>query len=118
MKNEENVPTYAFAEVPEGTINPIEPIKKPIAKTMVVTENFNIFDVMTYLAKMEKGITDKEAELDGLRNMKIAYEKELKVIEDALGVQKMQEEYQKKVAEEQIESPYVENVQGDTDSIA
>lgn len=121
MTNEEIKPTYAFAEVPEGTINPASPIKKTLSKTMVVTENFTIFDVMTYLAKMEKAIADKEAELDGLRKMKVAYEAELKLIEEALGVQKMEEEYQKTLAEEQASTeveptPNEEDVSGDTGS--
>lgn len=116
MNEEVKSPVYAFADVPEGVIVPASPIKKQISKKMEVTENFTIYDVMSYLAKMEKAISDKEAELEGLVNMKKAYESELKLIEDVLGVQKLEEEYQKSLAEEQaqsVESPYVENTEGD-----
>ena len=114
MSEEIIEPKYSFAEVPEGTINPVSPIKKLISKTMEVTENFTMFDVMSYMAKLDKGIKDKEAELEGLYAMKRAYEEELILIEETLGVQKAEEEYQKEVAEnlskdeedKDIESPY------------
>ncbi len=109
-KNKTVEPTYKFAEVPEGVINPIEPIKKQIAKTMEVTENFTVYDVMAYIAKMKKAREDKLAEAEGLEGMIKAYEDELALIEKALGVQKAEEEYQKTVAESQpVESPYEEN---------
>lgn len=105
-------PKYEFAVVPEGVVDPISPIKKSIAKTMVVTENFNLFDVLTYIAKLKKAIEDKDAEKEGLVNMLKAYEDELELIEKELGVQKLEEEYQKTVAEEAskepVPSPYVE----------
>lgn len=113
MSKEQEKPTYEFAEVPDGTLNPISPIKKQVAKTMVVTENFTIFDVLAYIGKMKKAIDDKRAEIEGLEAMVKAYEDELKVIEDQLGVQKLEEEYQKTLAEDQSESPDGENVSGD-----
>lgn len=94
-----NVPKYSFADVPDGTLIPASPIKKTIAKTMEVTENFNIFDVMTYIAKLKKAIADKDAEKEGMVHMLKAYEDELEFIEKELGVQKMEEEYQREVAE-------------------
>lgn len=114
MTEKENKPTYSFAEVPDGTLNPAQPLKKSIAKTMVVTENFNIFDVMQYIAKLRKAIEDKDKEKEGLENMLQAYEDELSLIEKELGVQKLEEEYQKTLAEAQgeevtdalVESPY------------
>ncbi len=121
MKKEEEVvkPTYEFAEVPEGSIDPIEPIKKQIAKKMLTTDLFTVFDVLTYIGKMKKAVDDKQAEIDGMNAMIKAYEDELTLIEDKLGVQKLEDEYQKSVAEAQIESPYAEeDVQGDTGSAA
>lgn len=93
-------PVYKFAEVPEGTLIPASPIKKQIAKTMEVTETFNIFEVMQYIAKLKKAIEDKDAEKEGMVHMLKAYEDELELIEAELGVQKLEEEYQKSVAEQ------------------
>jgi len=100
MSNEEvKKPTYEFAEVPDGTLNPGSPIKKTIAKTMVVTETFNVYDVLTYIAKLKKAIEDKDKEKEGLEAMLKAYEDELEYIESVLGVQKMEEQYQVELAE-------------------
>ena len=101
------VPKYEFTDVEEG-VEGVSPIRRTISKTMEVTEMFSVFDCLQYLAKMEKAIADKEAEIEGLKNMKEAYEKELKLIEDAIGVQKMEEEYQKELAE---------NIQPDTEAV-
>ena len=116
MSEEVKKPKYEFAKYPDGVLIPGQPIKKDIAKTMEVTEKFNIFDVMTYVAKMDKAIGDKEAELEGLKSMKKAYEDELEIIEKALGVQKAQEAWekaeaeriQKEADEKPVPSPYVE----------
>lgn len=104
-------PKYTFAEVPDGTLIPIQPLKKTIAKTMEVTENFNMFDVMTYIAKMKKAIEDKKAEVEGLEIMLKAYEDELKVIEAQLGIQKLEDEYQKSIAEQTSQEPVLSPIQ-------
>lgn len=102
MSKEENikVPEYKFDDYKDLELVPIQPIKKRIAKTMEVTETFNVYDVIAHIVKMDKAIQDKEAEVEGLKSMKKAYEDELQIIEKALGVQKMEEEYQIKLAEE------------------
>lgn len=89
-------PEYKFIE--EEGQEELSPIKRKIAKTMEVTETFNVYDAMSYVGKIDKAIADKQAEIDGLVSMKEAYEKELKLIEDKLGVQKLEEEYQKSLA--------------------
>lgn len=114
-KEELKKPKYKIAEVPEGVINPAEPIKKTIAKTMETTENFNIFDVLTYIAKLKKAIEDKKSETVSLETMLKAYEDELAVIEEELGIQKKQEAWekaeaeriQKEADEKPVPSPYV-----------
>lgn len=103
MNNENNelkTPTYTFAEVPEGELNPASPIRKKIAKTMEITESFTLYEAMQYIAKLKKAIADKDAEKEGLEAMLKAYEAEFKIIEEALGVQKLEEEYQKALAED------------------
>jgi len=92
-------PKYEFAKYEEGVEVPAQPIKRNIAKTMEVTEMFTVYDAMVYLSKVDKAIADKQAEIDGLVAMKEAYEKELKVVEKALDVQKSEDEYQKELAE-------------------
>jgi hypothetical protein len=112
-------PKYQFVE--EDGADQITPVKRKIAKTMEVTETFNVFETMEYLAKMEKAIKDKEAEVDGLKKMKEAYQAELDLIESELGVQKLDVEYQREFAEKlseeiikqredsgKVESPYAE----------
>ena len=125
MSEEIKKPKYKFSEYPEGVLIPGQPIKKNISKTMEVTEEFNVYDTMVYLAKMQKAIEDKEAEIEGLKAMKKAYEDELKLIEDELGIQKAQEEWEQVEAEriqkesEPIESPYIDeetNDKGDKES--
>lgn len=97
---EKQEPKYIFTEVADGELNPASPIKKKISKTMEVTETFTLFEALQYVARMKKAITDKEAEIDGLKSMVKAYEEEIELIEESLGVQKMEEEYQKALAEE------------------
>lgn len=89
-------PTYKFVAV-EG-MESVSPIKRTIAKTMVTTENFNIFETMTYIARMKKAITDKEAEIAGIKSMIDAYEDELKFVEESLGVQSAEEDYQVEIS--------------------
>jgi hypothetical protein len=81
-KKEEKVikPKYEFAKVPDGVLIPASPLKKTISKTMEVTEQFNIFDVMTYIAKLKKAIEDKDAEKEGMISMLKAYEEDRKSV--------------------------------------
>lgn len=89
-------PKYKFANESEE----VTPIKRTIAKTMEVTENFTVYDAIAYVAKMNKAVADKEAEIEGLKSMIKAYEDELQLIENELGVQAMEADYQKKLAEQ------------------
>lgn len=91
-------PRYAFVEVEAKEGEEITPIKRKIAKTMEITEEFSAYDAIEYVAKMKKGIADKEADIEGLRSMIKAYEDELKLIEDELGVQAMEADFQKEIA--------------------
>jgi len=95
------IPTYKFKEV-EGEV--LTPIKRTIQKTMEVTEEFNIFDALQYRAKLLKAIADKNAEIDGLQSMVKAYDEEIAIIEEALGVQDLEVEYQKEIASKNEES--------------
>lgn len=95
------IPTYKFKEV-EGEV--VAPIKRTIQKTMEVTEEFNIFEALQYRAKLLKAITDKQAEIEGLESMVKAYDEEIAIIEEALGVQDLEVEYQKEIALKNEES--------------
>lgn len=95
------IPTYKFKEVEGETLTPI---KRTIQKTMEVTEEFNVFDALQYRAKLVKAIADKQAEIDGLNTMVKAYDEEIAIIEEALGVQNLEAEYQKEIAEKNAES--------------
>jgi len=88
------VPVYEFAPEQEN----VEPIKRKIRKTMEVTEEFSAWDVLQYMANMDKQINTKQAELDGLKNMKEQFLKEMVHVEEQTGVTALQEEYQEKVA--------------------
>lgn len=91
------IPKYKLAEKEEE--KDLSPVKKTIFKTMEVTETFTLYSVLEYLAKLDKAIGDKKAEMEGLENMKEAYIKELKVIEDQLGIENLEDEYRKAAAE-------------------
>lgn len=92
MNTEEVKPTYEFVVPKEGeTI--VSPIRRNIAKTMPVTENFTIYDTMVYMAKMEKAIQDKYAEIEGLKNMKEAYAKELALVQDSLDIEDLEAQF-------------------------
>ena len=95
------IPVYKFKEI-EGEV--VTPIKRTIQKTMEVTEEFNIFDALQYRAKLLKAIADKEAEIDGLNSMVKAYDEEIAIIEESLGVQDLEVEYQKEIALKNEES--------------
>ena len=104
------IPTYKFKEV-EGEV--VTPIKRTIQKTMEVTEEFNVFEALQYRAKIVKAIEDKQAEISGLESMVKAYDEEIALIEDSLGVQDMEVEYQKEVAnlnQKQIEAQLKEEL--------
>lgn len=93
---EQVVPKYSFAEGQEN----ITPAKRVINKTMEVTETFTFWDVLKYVAKMDKAIEDKKSELEGLITMKEAYIKEMNLMDEKLGVTIMDADYQKQAAEE------------------
>ena len=95
------IPTYKFKEV-EGEA--LTPIKRTIQKTMEVTEEFNIFEALQYRAKLLKAIAEKNAEIEGLNIMVKAYDEEIALIEESLGVQNLEVEYQKEIAEKNEES--------------
>lgn len=95
------IPTYKFKEV-EGEVG--TPIKRTIQKTMEVTEEFNVFEALQYRAKLVKAIADKNAEIEGLESMVKAYDEEIALIEESLGVQDLEVEYQKEIAEKNAES--------------
>ena len=95
-KTEKIVPVYKFVDETED----ITPAERSISKTMEVTETFKMIDVLTYLARMDKSIADKEAELEGLKAMKKAYEEEVMVIEKQLKVMTLDDKYKKKIAVE------------------
>lgn len=95
------IPTYKFKEV-EGEV--LTPIKRTIQKTMEVTEEFNVFEALQYRAKLIKAIADKNAEIEGLESMVKAYDEEIALIEESLGVQDLEVEYQKEIAEKNAES--------------
>lgn len=95
-KTEKIVPVYKFVDETED----ITPAERSISKTMEVTETFKMIDVLTYLARMDKSIADKEAELEGLKVMKKAYEEEVMVIEKQLKVMTLDDKYKKKIAVE------------------
>lgn len=91
------IPKYQLSTKEEES--ELSPVLKTIFKTMEVTESFTLYSVLEYLAKMDKSIADKQAEIDGLVNMKEAYLKEMKVIEDQLGLKNLEQEYIKTAAE-------------------
>lgn len=90
------IPTYKF-KVVEG--EEVTPIKRVIQKTMEVTEEFDMFSALQYRAKMLKEIENKKAEIEGLESMVKAYDEEIELIEESLGVQDLEAEYQKAIAE-------------------
>jgi hypothetical protein len=98
MNNEEvKQPKYEIV-VTEETADK-SPIHQQVAKTMEVTEKFTVYEAMSYLGKLKKALADKEAEIKGIESMIEAYETELEIIEGQLGIQKMEEDYQKEFAE-------------------
>lgn len=90
-------PTYTFVEPKEGE-EVKTPAKRIIAKTSTVTEHFDIHSTLEYMAKMEKEIESKLAEVEGLRTMKAAFQTEMDYIESQLGVLEMDKKFQKDIA--------------------
>lgn len=91
MSTETKKPVYKFVE--EEGVEDITPIRRKIAKTMEVTENFNYYDTLAYVAKMEKAVKEKEAEIEGLNSMIKAYKEEIELIEQELGIVELEEKW-------------------------
>lgn len=90
MENKEIVPVYELV-VDEN----VEPLKRKIKKTMEVTEEFTMFDVMQYIAKLDKAIADKKTEIQSLETMREAYMKEIVHVESQTNVNSLEEEWLK-----------------------
>jgi len=73
-------PKYEFANI-EGQAD-ITPYKRTIAKTMEVTEHFDLYSAIEYVEKMRKARDSKLAEVEGLEKMIKAYEEEIASIEN------------------------------------
>jgi hypothetical protein len=86
------VPKYQFAPLTEED-KKLPPIQRQVFKTMEITESFTVYSVFQHLAKMEKAIADKQAEIDGLEEMKKAYMAEMAVIEGQLGIHDLEHEF-------------------------
>lgn len=107
MSNEKQVePKYVFAADADENL---PPVKRKVLKTMETTEEFTVYSVFEYLAKMDKAISDKIAEVDGLKNMREAYMKELSVIERQLDIEDLEDEFRKVEAEKATEDANKEN---------
>ena len=91
-KEKKIVPKYEYVE--EEGVEDVAPIRRKIAKTMEITETFTFYDALAYCMKMEKAIEDKKAEIAGLQSMVDAYREEIVLIEEQLGVESMESEYQ------------------------
>lgn len=90
-------PTYKFVEPKEGEVE-LTPVRRVIAKTSQITEHFDVYSTMEYMAKMDKEIESKLAEVEGLRTMKDAFQAEMDYIESVLGVKEMDRIYQEEIA--------------------
>ena len=99
MKNAK-VPIYKFVSAEGEEVLP--PIRRKIAKTMEVTEEFNLYSVYQHLGKMKKAISDREAEIKALEVEKGRYELELKIIEKALRVTDLEESFQREALKEAL----------------
>lgn len=91
-------PIYAFKEM-EVVDETLNPYKRPVYKTLEITEEFTPFAAMQYIAKMKKEVENKLAEVEGLESMIEAYEEELAFIEEKLGLKELEAEFLKKEAE-------------------
>jgi hypothetical protein len=86
------VPKYAFAPITEEEKN-LPPVQRKVFKTMEVTESFTVYDVFKHLAKMDRAIADKEAEIASLEEMKKSYMEEMIIIEKQLGIEDLEQEF-------------------------
>ena len=80
-------PLYAFVSE-EGSEN-ITPVKRKLAKTWEVTEQFNYYDTLAHTMKLEKAAKDKRAEADGLDAMAKKFHEELEAVDKALNVNEL-----------------------------
>lgn len=94
VSGERAIPVYTFVGGDEN----VTPVRRKIAKTMEVTENFDMFSVLQYVAKMDKAIADKEGEIVSLREVKKAYLEEMRIIEEQLGAMNLEKMYQEEIA--------------------
>lgn len=92
------VPKYQLADIESERGLP--PVKRTVFKTMEITETFTVYSVFQHLARMEKAIQDKQAEIDGLESMKKAYMYEVAIIEKQLGISDMEDEFARLKVEE------------------
>lgn len=97
IHNKEIKPKYSF--VKEEGDESVNPYKRKIAKTMEVTEMFNLYDALEYVAKMKKAKESKLAEVEGLDKMIDAYEKEIASIEESLGLKELEASFLSSTAE-------------------
>lgn len=88
------VPKYQFAPLTDEE-SKLPPVQRQVFKTMEITESFTVYSVFQHLAKMDKAIADKQAEIDGLEDMKKAYMAEMAVIENQLGIEDLEQEFNK-----------------------
>lgn len=127
MEKDKEVMKPKYAWVIEEGVDEVTPVRRKISKTMEITENFTFYDALAYKMKMEKRVEDLKGEIMGLESMIKAYDEELEVIEEQLGVEEFEKQYNlelheklKKeeeekgdVVEEVIESPYAEKENND-----
>jgi hypothetical protein len=112
MIEEKKVPVYEF--IKEEGDEKVNPFKRKVSKTMEVTETFVPFNVMEYIAKIEKAIKEKEGEIEGLKNMLNAYNKEMELISETLGLNDLEKEFltrepEKEITEESVKEDLEKN---------
>jgi DNA gyrase/topoisomerase IV subunit A len=93
-------PKYEF--VLDENEKDIPPIRRKINKTMEITESFNYEDTERYVQNMEKEIEGKKKEIESMQSLVEAYREEMKIIDEKLGVNKAQEEYQREIEKENL----------------
>lgn len=92
-------PKYEFVE-PEPDAPAISPIKQPIAKIQETASTFTLYDVFRSIGFIEKRIEDRNAENKKDREMLKLFRAEIALIEKALGVSKLEKQYQNECAAE------------------
>lgn len=93
------VPKYEFVEPEEGA-QEVSPVKRQIAKIQETASTFTLYDVYRSMGMLEKRIKDREAENEADRKMLKLFKAELTLIEKALGVSKMEKQFQNELAAE------------------